>query len=471
MVISDRDTMLRRRLTRRQAVQGAAGIGAGTLAAVALPTIRPRRAGAQATPTFTREASITSWGFGAEETNPMAFSRVDAFKQAYPNIKLELVSEFDQQKLLTGFASGQVPDLLWMDRFTIASWAARDVLQPLDDLIAQAGIDTAKYYPAALDEVTYDGKIYGLPGFIDVRGLYVNLDALAEVGQDPAALDTSNWDQLAQLGAQLVKREGDRVDRWGFDHKIQTAPSSHLWLWGTGNGGTFMSEDGKEVTFDDPKVVEALAWGVKSYEDQGGFQSYEGFATTWQGDEQFARGQVAMTLYENWMLGIVARVAPDLNFRVLPVKARGDANRLVSFSGGPAWCIPNGAKDTEAAWEFIKFMDNIETWRIGAQGVKSFAQQNGRPYTPSLTANKEADQMQIDEFYESIAPQLDEAVNLWPQILEQSFIRPAAKSPAGNEISDILSQDGVLPALRGEKSAEDALKDADSNAQDAIDSL
>jgi multiple sugar transport system substrate-binding protein len=180
---------------------------------------------------------------------------------------------------------------------------------------------------------------------------------------------------------------------------------------------------------------------------------------------------VAITLYENWMLGIVARVAPDLNFRVLPVKARGDANRLVSFSGGPAWCIPNGAKDTEAAWEFIKFMDNIETWRIGAQGVKSFAQQNGRPYTPSLTANKEADQMQIDEFYESIAPQLDEAVNLWPQILEQSFIRPAAKSPAGNEISDILSQDGVLPALRGEKSAEDALKDADSNAQDAIDSL
>lgn len=455
------------RLTRRQTLRG---IGAAALtASVGRGSIRSARA--QDNGGFTREASITSWGFGAEETNPMAYTRVNAFKQAFPTIQLELVPEFDQQKLLTGFASKQVPDILWMDRFAISSWAARGVLQPLDDLIAAAGIDVNKYYPAAVDEATYDGKIYGLPGFIDVRGLYVNLDALAEIGQDAAALDTSNWEQLGEIGAQLVKKNGDQIERWGFDHKQQTAPSSHLWMWGTGNGGVFVSEDGKEITFDDPKVVEALAWGKKSYDDQGGFQGYESVATTFQGDEQFARGQVAMTLYENWMLGIVARVAPDLNFKLFPVKANGDANRLVSFSGGPAWCIPNGAGDAEAAWEFIKFMDNIETWRIGAKGVKDAREQAGQPYVPSLTGNREADQMQIDEFYTAIAPQFDEAVKLWPQILDQSFIRAAAKSPAGNEISDILSQDGVLPALRGEKSPEESLKTADANAQDAVDSL
>lgn len=455
-------------LTRRNLLRGTAGLGAGAFAASVIPRGSRGRAAAQTPPAFTREASIVSWGFGAEETNPMAFTRVNAFQQAYPSIQLELVPEFDQQKLLTGFASKQLPDLLWMDRFTIGSWAARGVLQPLDDLIAAAGIDTSKYYPAALDEVTYDGKIYGLPGFIDVRGLYVNLDALAEVGFDPATLDTSNWEQLSQLGGQLVKGEGDRVDRWGFDNKLQ---AGHIWLWGNGNGATFISEDGTEVTFDDPKAVEALTWGVDSYDAQGGFQRYESVATTWQGDEQFARGQVAMTVYENWMLGIVARVAPELNFRVVPIRARGDANRTVSFSGGPAWCIPNGANDTEAAWQFIQFMDNIETWRIGAQGVKDFQTSQGRPYTPSLTANKEADQMQIAEFYESIAPNLDEAVNLWPQILEQSSIRPIAKSPASQQLNDIMLQDGVLPALRGEKSAEDALGTADANAEDAIASL
>lgn len=452
------------RLSRRRLVGGAAGLAAA--ATIGAPWIR--RTSAQESSSFTREASITSWGFGAEETNPMAFTRVDAFRQAYPSIQLELVPEYDDQKLLTGFASKQLPDLLWMDRFRIASWAARGVLQPLDDLIAQAGIDTSKYYPAALDEVTYDGKIYAIPQFMDVRGLYVNLDALAEAGVDPATFDTSNWDELSQIGAQLVKRDGDRVDRWGFDNKLQ---AGHLWLWGTGNGGNFLNDDASETTFDDPKVVEALAWGVKCYEDQGGFTLYESVATTWQGDEQFARGQVAMTVYENWMLGILARVAPDLNFQVFPIQAKGTPGQYVSFAGGPAWCIPNGANDPEAAWEFIRFMDSTETWRTGANGVKAYMAQNSRPYIPSVTAIREVDQMQIDEAYEPLGGQFDAAIQLWPQILEQSFIRPISKSPAGNQLNDIMLQDGVLPALRGERSPEDALKNADEEAQAAIESL
>lgn len=78
--------------------------------------------------------------------------------------------------------------------------------------------------------------------------------------------------------------------------------------------------------------------------------------------------------------------------------------------------------------------------------------------------------MQIEEFYEPIAPQLDEAVQLWPRILEQSFIRPVSKSPIGAQLHDILQQEGVMPALREEKSPEDAMADATQSAQDAIDS-
>jgi hypothetical protein len=74
---SEREAMLRRTLPRRAVLQGAVGIGAASLA-VGMPLVRPRRVGAQATPKFTREASITSWGFGAEDTNPLAYSRVNA---------------------------------------------------------------------------------------------------------------------------------------------------------------------------------------------------------------------------------------------------------------------------------------------------------------------------------------------------------------------------------------------------------
>ena len=413
---------------------------------------------------FTREASITSWGFGAEETNPMAFSRIDAFKQAFPNIQIELVPTFDDQQLLTGFASGDLPDLIWMGRDKIATWATRGVLMPLDEMFANSQIDTSQFYPSAWEQVQVEGQVYGLPQFIDVRALYVNLDALAETGQDSASLNTGDWDQLTQFGSQLVVRDGDAVQRWGFDHKIQ---ADWLWLWAIGNGGQMMSDDGQEITFDDPKVVEALQWGVDAYEAQGGFQSYEAFATTWQGDEQFARGQVAMTMYENWMLGIIARVAPDLNFRVTPVNRRG-GTEPVSYTGGSAWTIPADAQDPEAAWEFIKFMARPETWMLGATAVRDARAAEGAPFIPSLTANSAVDQQQIDELYQSLGGPFDEAVQMFPSLLQSSVSLPLGKSKAGAQIADALKNDGVLPALRGELSAEDALKEADQAAEDAV---
>jgi multiple sugar transport system substrate-binding protein len=468
------------RLNRRRLAQAAAALGGAGLASslrldafaqdatpLASPVASPVSLNEPPLPDYTKSVSITSWGFGAEETNPMAFSRIDAFKKAYPSINLTLVPQFDDQKLLTAFASKQLPDVLWMDRGKLGSWAARGVLQPIDDLVAQAGIDTSKYYPAALEEAKFEGKLYGLPGFIDVRAMYVNLDALKEIGQDSAQFDTGNWDQLTELAAKLVKKNGNSITQWGLDNKLQ---AGWLYLWGAANGGSFLSEDGKTVSFNDPKIVEALEWGVNDYDAQGGFDAYSAVASTWQGDEQFARGQVALTLYENWMLGIIARVAPDLNFEVVPMKKRND-DGMVSFSGGPAWAIPNGAPNVEAAWQFIRFMDSLQTWRIGAQGVKQYQQKQGKPYIPSLTANRVADQMQIQEFYEPIGEHFDAAVKLWPQILDQSQNRPISRSAASAQIDDILLNDGVKPALSKSKPPKDALDDANKEAQDAIDSL
>lgn len=453
-----------RDITSRRSVLKGAVAGAG-LAAAGLGG-RRSSAHAQATP-FAREASITSWGFGDEETNPMAFSRIAAFREAYPTISLELVPEFESQKLLTGFASESVPDLVWMGRADVASWAARGVLMPMDDLLGQGRIDLSQIYPAALEDVKFEGKTYGFPQFMDVRALYLNLDALGEVGTDVAGVNTGDWDQLAQLAAQLVKRNGDAVERWGFDHKMQ---AGWLWLWARANGGRLMSDDGTEITFTDEKVVETLEWGAKVYADQGGYQLYESVASTWQGDEQFARGQVAMTMYENWMLGILARVNPEMSFTVLPVKQRG-GEELVSFTGGPAWTIPNGAKDPEAAFEFISFMAQVDTWMVGANAVKAAREAEGAPYIPTLTGNTVADQRQIDDLYTSLGGPFDEAVQLFPQLLQQSFSLPVAKSPAGAQINDVLDTDGVKPALRGEQSAADALEAAQQGAEDAIDSL
>jgi len=424
-----------------------------------------------AAPAFTRQASITEWGFGVEETNPLAFARVEAFKKAYPSIKLEIVPKVEDQKILTGAAAKQLPDLLWLDRTTLSSWAARGVLKPLDAYIQRDKFDLGRFNASAVSEVKYDNKMYGVPQFMTVRPLYVNTDALKAAGVDATQLDAGNWDTLTDLGKQITKRRGDKVDRWGFDPKVYTQTGGgFLYLWGLGNGGTFLSADGKKATFNDPKIVDALDWGVKSYAAQGGFTSYQAVSSTWQNDEQFARGQVAMTLYENWMLGIIARVAPDLNFTVLPVKKRG-GSAPISFTTGNAWTITANAKEPDAAWEFIKFMNDLNTWQIGANAVKEYQKKNGKPYIPTLTGDKAADQMQINTVYEPIAPKFDSAVKLMPQLLDTSLQSPISASPVSRLLDDDLGNEGTKPALSGDKSAKEALDRANDKAQKDIDTF
>jgi multiple sugar transport system substrate-binding protein len=171
-----------------------------------------------------------------------------------------------------------------------------------------------------------------------------------------------------------------------------------------------------------------------------------------------------MTMYENWLLGIIARIAPNLNFRVTPITHRG-GTEPVSYTGGNAWTIPNGAADPEAAWTFIEFMARPETWMLGATAVRDARAAEAAPFIPSLTANSAVDQQQIEELYVSLGGPFDEAVQLFPSLLAASISLPLGKSTAATQIAEALRDEGILPALRGELSAEEALRQADQSAE------
>lgn len=460
-----RTSLLHRSLNRRRLVGtsvGAAAVAASSTFAVPVVLGRARQES-------NVSGELVEWGFGIQETNPLARARVLAFQEAYPDVDLQIVESFDEQKLLTAAASDTLPDVIWLSRAETATWAAPGVIRPLTEFIERDSYDTSAFYPFAIEEASYEGEVYGIPGGADVRGLYINLDHLEEAGFSIDDVDTSDWAQLSEIGAQLVQASGDQVQRWGFDHRIQ---ANNFWLWGYGNGGQFLSEDGMEATFNAEENVEAMQWGVDAYEAQGGYQLYEGFATTFQGDQQFANGSVSMSVYEQWMLSAaIATVAPDMNFRLLPIRQWGSGAEgpIATYSGGNGWYITSGARNPEAAWEYIKFMHTDETWRIGAEAVKSLREEQGNPYFPSLTGKPAVDQMQVDELYEPVGDAFDQAVELLPTLLEESTQRELYRSPVGGQLEDIILEDGIRPALSGRASAQEALDSANDLAQEAID--
>jgi multiple sugar transport system substrate-binding protein len=453
------------RLTRGELLKSG-GAAAGAL--LAAPLIGSAEALA-APPRATRPrgvVTITEWGFGTDNT--LAKARVDAFNRQYASsIKLNVVPEVNDQKILTAVASGNVPDILWLDRASIASWAARGALEPLDDLIGKSHVvKMSQFYPAAVKQVTYSGHVWGVPQFMDVRPLWVNLDPLKQAGLTPTQVQHASWNALRADGIKLTKKRGSKVSRWGFDTKVQ---DGFFWMYSWGNGGDLLSADGKHASFDDARNVAALEYVVETVKSQGGLAALKAFAETWGWNAQhpFIQNQVAITLYENWLLGMIAQFAPSHNFAVYPF--HGMNGKPVSLTGGLAWAIPKGAANRDAAWTFIEFMSAASTWKIGAQADKAQNGAKGAPFIPYLTANTVVDKMLMTDEYKPINAKFDRVVRLFPYLLQHGRSIPA--SPVYNQLNDILQNDVINPALEGSKSPSAALKDGQAKAQQAIDSF
>ena len=440
--------------------------GVAATAAFAAPLIATGSATAAPMRSTTRSSSsVTVWGFGISD--PLGKARVDAFKKAYPNITLNVVPDISDQKILTAVASGDVPDVFWLDRSTIASWASRGALQPLDDLIGKSHVDLNQFYSAAVSQVKYNGHVWAIPQFMDVRPLWINLDPLKQTGVSLADVQSSNWDKLRAAGVKLTVRKGNKISRWGYDTK--TLDDGYFWMYCWANGGDLISADGKHATFDDAKNIETLQYLVDVMRSQGGFAAHKAFGDTWgwEATHPFILNQVAITPYENWLLAMISRDAPNHNFVIVPF--RGKDGKPVSYTAGPSWSIPKGAGNRDGAWSFINFMLQPSTWKIGAAYDKAQEKSKGGPFIPYLTANKVMDQMLQTDFYQPTNAKWDTAVKLFPYLLSHGRSFPT--SPVITQVNDILVNQALSPALLGSTSPAAALKAAQAKAQAAIDSF
>lgn len=467
------------RFTRRQALKAG---GAAAAAAVSASGVHQVAAGSNRfraiqsaspspsaslppwEPRFDEDVTLHRFGFGTD--NLTSEVRVNAFQETYPNFELQATPEITDQKILTAVASGDVPDLFWIGSETIQSWAARGALESLDDLIENDDrFDLSQFYDSEIAKVQYDGTTYGVPQFVDCRPVWLDHASLDEAGIAVEDVDTSNWQQMQDYGTKLVKKDGDQIVRWGFD----TKGVNFFWMWSWGNGGQLLSEDGKMATFDTPENIEALQYNIDTYNSQGGFQTYQAFMQTtgFDGAENFfVQHQVAMTPFESWLLGIVAEGDPNHEFTVTPF--RGKDGNPYSITGGQSWAIPKGAKNKEAAWEWISYFSSPTIWVETSQTMKQRLESENATYTPALTASKVANELLRSQVFTTTGHEsFDQAVQLFPELLDAN--KQAAVSPVLKEINDIITNSVTQPALNGQKSAEDALKEGQQKAQQALD--
>ena len=411
----------------------------------------------------TPSGTLNVMGFSGEDE--VAQSRISAFKSAYPSVTVKNnKGDFDAQQFLTAVSSGNPPDVVYMSRNLIGTYAAKGAIQPLDDCIKNNGIDTGQYREAAMNEVKLKDKTYGVPEFYTVVVNLINGKALKSAGVQTADIQTSDWDKLEQTTKQLYKAKGGRPARIGFDPKMP----DFFPLWAMANGAELVKGDG-EPNLNDPKAVEALAYTLKLVADQGGWSNFKTFRDTFDifgAKNQFVQDQLGVMPMENWYVNVLL----DSRKNGLELQSTMFTDRQgepASTVGGQAWAIPKGAKNADAACKWAKTMTTVETWQKAAEARMQTVAKDKSFFTGLFTGNKVADEQIRSKYLKPTGDAgFDQAINNYYASLDAA--KALNPSPAGAEI-DAAWKSAVAKALAGQATPQAALDQAQKDAKTAFD--
>jgi multiple sugar transport system substrate-binding protein len=408
-------------------------------------------------------ATLTMMGFGTGDD--IAKTRFDAANKAIaPSSAKAAEGSFSAQQFLSAVASSTPPDLVYMERRLIGTYAAKKALIPLTGCVQDEKIDLSQFRPAAITEATVNGRLYGLPEFYNNRVLMINDSVLTGAGLDPKTFTTTDWSKLAADTAKLTSLSGGKLRRIGFDPKIP----EFLPMWAHANGADLVSPDGKTAQLDNPKVVQALSYAVGLINAQGGWARFKSFRDSFDffgARNQFASGQLGAFPMEDFYLNVLAENSPKVKLTIAPF--RGLDGRPVDLITGNAWAIPAKSPHAAQACKWIKVMTDSQTWIDAAKARSTARQAAGKPFAGVFTGNKKADEVIFrDVVKPSGNPAFDAAVQTILRTQESGFAPPAL---AAGEEFQAAWQDAVNRVLDGKQQPAAALAQAQRQAQAALD--
>lgn len=172
------------------------------------------------------------------------------FNEQYPNVKVELQSfGYDDYftQLQSKIVGGSAADVFELNFENFVAYASEDVLLDIGDLIG----DTSGFNQTALKAFQYDGKQFGIPNSFSNVVLIYNKDLFDKAG---VSYPTDDW-TWTEMSEAAKKIRAISADTYGLYRPL----SFHEFYKGVKqNGGSLLSEDGKNFTVNLPQNVETL---------------------------------------------------------------------------------------------------------------------------------------------------------------------------------------------------------------------
>ncbi|WP_309066889.1 extracellular solute-binding protein [Microbacterium sp.] len=405
--------------------------------------------------------TLKAWGF--ENADDVGQSRLDYAAEQLDGVEIDLdATAFDAQKFTTRLASGDVPDVVQMDRRYVTTYAAQDLILPLDECFAAHDVEPREHwYPFVVDDVAYEDAIWAVPQFYQPPAILLNKKVMNEAGVTADQIDTSKPGVLLEAIGKMYQESGGVPTRLGFD-PVATGQGG---LWILGMGGQ-LNDDKGAPTLDDESNIAGIEMLKKITDAQGGFAAVKSFTDsfdTFGENNQFVAGQVGAQVNAQWYPNVLSPYMDQLDLEAVPF--RNADGEPFSVASGTAFVIPVGAKNPAAACAWMVHLTSDDAWMAAGEARAETRKADGGVNTGLFTGSPESDKAIRDEWVvESGNAGFDQVISTYYEVVEygQSF----GSSPAGQEIQNELNN-AITAALLGDKTPEEALSDAQDAAMRA----
>ncbi len=350
------------------------------------------------------------------------------------------------EKLLTTVAAGTPPDLSYVDDYVPQSYACRGVLAALDDMMSRSKVvNRGNFWPGIVGNNVYKGKMYGIPHGTDVGLLYYNEDLFKAAGLDPST-PPATWDAALTVAGQLTRKQGGDLQQVGWPPFWGWSGTQQWMLPYWQLGGELITADESKPTFNNDQALQAMDWGKKLYDLQGGYDAVTKLITTGlKGRQAFVTGRSAMVFatHAAQTLDFKGKTNFPIGSTFWPLPTGG---KHANYISGWSLVIPKGAKNAAGAFQFLEFLCGNGPQVAWALGWNC---------QPSVVAAAQSPQFLNADPLNKLA------------IAESPTAKYIITAPGGDKILGLMDK-LVTTVMRGQQTPHDALQATSDLVQQAL---
>jgi multiple sugar transport system substrate-binding protein len=274
------------------------------------------------------------------------------FEKLHPNIHITwapITGDYPT-KMRADVASNTVPDVFYLQPAMSSEYISGGKLLNLSPYMARDGVKASDYYPALLNPfVCTSGQVYGLPKDWNSLGVFYNKQMFQAAGLSAPSANWT-WSDMQNDAQKLTKNPGTPNSVYGI------VLSADLSRWGAfllEDGGSVLSKDGTQATFNNQNGIDALNFYDSFFKNNTGTLPTS-VGAGWNG-EAFGKQRAAMAIEGGWMIPYMTSTYPNVQYGIAPLPVAPNGNRAnLTFTN--SWSAYSGTKHPEAAWELIKYM-------------------------------------------------------------------------------------------------------------------